>query len=88
MIEPPEVLVLGPYMRNMDGNPGTAIPRWAWAPSRQASSSSTPCWPTTRIGAMNSVARNPVLQMMQSSSCSLTVAGDDSPLCHLRDRDR
>ena len=70
MIEPPEVLVLGPYMTNIDGKPGTVRPRWAWAPSRQASASALPPAPRTAIGAMNSVGRKPVLQMMQSNSRS------------------
>ena len=42
MIEPPEVFVLGPYIRNMFGKPGTAMPRCAWGPSAHSSRSSRP----------------------------------------------
>ena len=35
MIEPPEVFVLGPYITNMLGKPGTVMPRCACAPSAQ-----------------------------------------------------
>ena len=69
MIDPPEVLVFGPYMRNSEGKPGTVIPRWAWAP-RPGVAQLDAAGAETCIGAMNSEARKPVLQMMQSSSRS------------------
>ena len=59
MIEPPEVFVLGPYMRNMFGKPGTHMPRCAWAPPDQYSRRSTPS-PVICIGNMKSLVLKPV----------------------------
>src|ERR1039458_7339871 len=56
MIEPPEVFVFGPYMMNIDGKPGTAIPRCACAPPAHAWRRSRPSAPVISIGNMNSVA--------------------------------
>ena len=71
MIEPPEVLVLGPYIRNMRREararscPGGRGRRRATPRQSPTADARRP-----RIGAMNSVGRKPVLQMMQSSSRS------------------
>ena len=70
MIDPPEVFVFGPYIRNMLGKSGTEMPRCACAPSAQASPSTLPPLPRTSIGSMNEVVRKPVPQMMQSTACS------------------
>ncbi len=70
MIEPPDVLVLGPYMTNIEGKPGTAMPMWACAPPSHSASRSAPPTPLTRIGNMKSLVRKPVPQMMQSASRS------------------
>ena len=60
MIEPPEVFVFGPYITNSDGKPGTVIPRWAWAPSPQASRNVGPSRPLISIGNMKSFVWKPV----------------------------
>ena len=70
MIDPPEVFVLGPYMMNMFGKPGTDMPRCACAPPAQLSPSTLPPAPRTSIGSMNAVVLKPVPQMMQSAACS------------------
>ena len=68
MIEPPEVLVLGPYIRNMLGKPGTVMPRWAWGPSAQESRRLRPPVPVISIGNMKSLVLKPVAQIRQSIS--------------------
>ena len=60
MIEPPDVFVLGPYRTNMDGKPGTVMPRWACAPPAHASRRSRPPAPVTSIGNMKSFVLKPV----------------------------
>ena len=60
MIEPPEVFVFGPYITNIDGKPGTVMPRCACAPSAQVSRRSRPSAPVTCIGNMKSLVRKPV----------------------------
>ncbi len=74
MIDPPEVLVLGPYMTNIDGNPGTVIPRCARAPPAHASASARPPEPTTSIGNMKSLVAKPVAWITQSTACSVPSA--------------
>ena len=78
MIEPPEVFVLGPYITNMLGKPGTHMPRCACALPDQYSCSSRPSEPVTRIGNMKSVVLKPVAQITQSSSCSVPLGSDDA----------
>ena len=53
----------------MFGKPGTEMPRWACAPPAQRSCSVAPPAPVISIGNMKSFVRNPVDQMMQSTSC-------------------
>ena len=70
MIEPPEVFVLGPYIRNMLGKPGTVMPRCAWGAPAQLSCRSRPSRPRICIGNMKSWVLKPVAQIRQSSSRS------------------
>src|SRR5438128_499387 len=68
MIDPPEVFVLGPYITNMLGKPGTVMPKCACAPPTQAPLRSSPVEVVICIGNMNSVDLKPVAQTMQSTS--------------------
>ena len=47
MIDPPEVFVLGPYMTNIDGKPGTVMPEMGVGAPAHTSSSVRPSAPAT-----------------------------------------
>ena len=60
--------VLGPYIMNRFGNPGTVMPRYAEGRSRQNSLSETPSRPMNSMGKSTLLIWNPVANTMMSAS--------------------